>query len=123
MNECPKRKLDVQVNFAEDHEDDYKENFVIEDEEKQPGKSEATDDEEEGIEGDMVGDVLVIRWSMLAPPVQEKDDWFHKNIFRTSCTSGGKLCYLITDSGSNENLVSQERVDKLKLKVVKHPQP
>ncbi|RVW86221.1 RNA-directed DNA polymerase-like [Vitis vinifera] len=76
--------------LEQDHEDDYKENFVIEDEEKQPGKSEATDDEEEGIEGDMVGDVLVIRWSMLAPPVQEKDDWFHKNIFRTSCTSGGR---------------------------------
>ena len=40
MNECLKRKLDVQVNFAEDQEEDYKENFVIEDEEKQPGKAQ-----------------------------------------------------------------------------------
>ena len=40
MNEYPKRKLDVQVNFAEDQEEDYKENFVIEDEEKQPGKAQ-----------------------------------------------------------------------------------
>ncbi|KAL6338061.1 hypothetical protein AAG906_010627 [Vitis piasezkii] len=46
-----------------------------------------------------------------------------KNIFRTSCTSGGELCNLIIDSGSSKNLVSQEMIDKLKLTMVKHPQP
>ena len=59
-NEYRKKKLNVQVNFAEDEEKDCKEIFVIEEEGKQPGKSKATDDKEKGIEGDMVGDVIVI---------------------------------------------------------------
>ncbi|RVW91049.1 hypothetical protein CK203_039928 [Vitis vinifera] len=46
--------------MREDEEKDCKENFVIEEEGKQPGKSKATDDKEKGIEGDMVGDVIVI---------------------------------------------------------------
>ncbi|KAH7573435.1 hypothetical protein JRO89_XS03G0148100 [Xanthoceras sorbifolium] len=34
-----------------------------------------------------------------------------------------KLCNLMIDGGSSENLVSQEMVEKLNLKTIKHPQP
>lgn len=38
------------------------------------------------------------------------------NLFRITCTSGGRLCSLMIDSGSTGNFVSQKMVDKLKLK-------
>ena len=50
-----------------------------------------------------------------------EDSWLRKKIFRTRCTSGGKVCKVIIDSGSCENMVSQEMVDKLKLHYDKHP--
>ncbi|KAK2966361.1 hypothetical protein RJ640_021505 [Escallonia rubra] len=80
--------------------------------------------DEEGIEGDVIGEALVIRHSMLAPPANNnQDDWLRNKIFRTRCTVEGKLCNLIIDSGSSENLISQVMVDKLKLKIERHPQP
>ena len=72
---------------------------------------------EEGIKGNTFSEALVIQRSLLSPPASS-DDWL-RNIFQTRCTAGGKLCNLIIDSGSSENLVSQEMVDKLKTK--RHP--
>ena len=99
-----------------------KENFVIEEEEKQPGKSEAVGDKEGRIEGDMV----VMCWLFDGPGLLhlfKKRMISFPKISRTSCTSGGELCNLIIDSGSSKNIVSQEMIDKLKLTMVKHPQP
>ena len=44
-----------------------------------------------------------------------------KALFRTICKSYGKCCKLIIDSGSTDNLVSTEMVEKLELKRLKHP--
>lgn len=52
-----------------------------------------------------------------------QDSWLRTNIFRTRCTSKGKVCQVIIDSGSFENMVSKEMVDKLKLKCDTHPHP
>ncbi|KAK2990469.1 hypothetical protein RJ640_006267 [Escallonia rubra] len=79
--------------------------------------------DEEGIEGDVVGEALVFRHSMLAPPANNQHDWLRKNIFRARCTGEGKLCNLIIDSGSSGNLISEEMVDKLNFKTKRHPQP
>ena len=49
--------------------------------------------------------------------------WLRTNIFRTRCTSGGKVCQVIVDSGSFENMVSKEMVDKLKLCCETNPHP
>lgn len=46
-----------------------------------------------------------------------------KNIFWTLCNTGGKCCKVIMDSGSTDNLVSEEMVEKLGLKRLKHPCP
>jgi hypothetical protein len=51
------------------------------------------------------------------------DDWRRNNIFITKCSSHGRLCNVIIDVGSCENLVSKEMVTKLNLKVLPHPKP
>jgi hypothetical protein len=46
-----------------------------------------------------------------------------RSLFKTVCKVEGKCCKLIIDSGSTDNLVSTEMVDKLKLKKTVHPEP
>ena len=70
-----------------------------------------------------------MRRSMIIPEKEEipaKDSansWLRTNIFRTRCTSGGKVCQIIIDGGSCENMVSREMVEKLGLQCEKHPHP
>lgn len=49
---------------------------------------------------------------MLTSPTKVvlEDQWLRSNIFRTRCTAKGKLCNMIIDSGSSENIVSKEMV-------------
>ena len=44
-------------------------------------------------------------------------------MFKTTCRSHGKICKVLVDSGSNENIVSIEMVDKLKLRRIPHTTP
>lgn len=44
-------------------------------------------------------------------------------MFLTVCKSHGKCCKLIINSGSTNNLVATEMVEKLELKRLKHPSP
>ncbi|XP_017255857.2 transposon Ty3-I Gag-Pol polyprotein isoform X1 [Daucus carota subsp. sativus] len=81
-----------------------------------------TEPEEDVLYGD-VGESLVIRKALLLPKEEPKEDWLRNNIFHTTCTIEGKVCKLIIDSGSCENVISREAVDKLKLKQEKHPKP
>ena len=46
-----------------------------------------------------------------------------KTLLRTVCKVQRKCCQMIIDSGSTDNLVSTEVVEKLKLKIMKHPTP
>ncbi|XP_068312511.1 transposon Ty3-I Gag-Pol polyprotein [Pyrus communis] len=68
------------------------------------------------------GEALVVQWSMTTARV-DNDDWLRHNIFRTKCTTNGKICNVIIDGGSCKNVVSQEMVDKLKLKTEKRLVP
>ena len=74
------------------------------------------EDEEEGDESDVfldIGENLMIQRAMTIPKKEQKrssdieDSWLRTKIFRTKCTSGGKLCKVIIDSGSCENMVSK----------------
>ncbi|KAK2993446.1 hypothetical protein RJ640_005140 [Escallonia rubra] len=121
-NQCPKR-ADIRVNLSEDQKARFEENFANFEGEDHVDACESNVLNEEGIEGDVIEKALVIRHSMLAPLANNQDDWLRKNIFRTRCTAEGKLCNLIIDSGSSENLISQEMVEMLKLKTERHPQP
>ena len=61
-----------------------------------------------------VGETLMMRRSMIIPEKEEvpernsSDSWLHTNIFRTRCTSSGKVCQVIVDGVSSENMVSRE---------------
>lgn len=53
---------------------------------------------------------------MMVPKVATGDNWLGRSIFHTTCTAGGRFCSLMIDSGSIENYVYQEMLDKLGLK-------
>ena len=46
-----------------------------------------------------------------------------RSLFCTRCKCKDKCCDVIIDGGSTNNLVSEEMVSKLKLKIEKKPQP
>lgn len=61
---------------------------------------------------------------VLLKPIKEvTEQTQRKALFRTFCKSRGKYCKLIIDSGSTDNLVFIEMVEKLELKCLKHPNP
>ncbi|KAK0601230.1 hypothetical protein LWI29_022353 [Acer saccharum] len=86
-----------------------------------PTFDDATATEEEQVEGDC-GPLLVVRRSCLAPRSVD-DDWLRTNVFQSTCTIGGKICRFIVDSGSCENVISEETVRKLQLATEAHPRP
>ncbi|KAK4581406.1 hypothetical protein RGQ29_024882 [Quercus rubra] len=73
-------------------------------------------EEEEGL-------TLVMRKTLLAPKFNSDEDRLRTNIFYTTCSIGGRVCSMIIDGGSCENVVSQEVVDKLRLATQDHPHP
>ncbi|GJQ89254.1 putative nucleotidyltransferase, ribonuclease H [Tanacetum coccineum] len=77
--------------------------------------------EEEYISGDM-GVNLVVRRSCLTPKV-DGDDWLKHNIFQSTCTISGKVCTFVCGSGSCDNLIAAEAVQKLGLKTENYPKP
>ncbi|GJX51006.1 putative reverse transcriptase domain-containing protein [Tanacetum coccineum] len=53
----------------------------------------------------------------------DDNSWLRNNIFRTKCTSKGKIYDMIIDGGSCENVVSTYMVEKLGMKTEDHPEP
>ncbi|XP_077246136.1 uncharacterized protein LOC143886018 [Tasmannia lanceolata] len=93
------------------------------------GIGDATyDEEEDEVDGDELvygdtGEALMIRKTLLGPKQDVDEDWLRSNLFYTTCTIGGKVCKLIIDGGSSENIISHEAVTKLNLKPEQHPRP
>ncbi|KAF5774775.1 putative nucleotidyltransferase, Ribonuclease H [Helianthus annuus] len=101
--------------FAESEDEQYEEY------ENNPVFDEETEYEEEVVTGD-VGVNLVVRRSCYTPKA-DGDDWLKHNIFHSTCTILGKVCTFVIDSGSCDNLISEEAVQKLALKTESHPKP
>jgi len=82
--------------------------------------------DDDGDEDVLYGDgqkTLVIRKSLLTPKGNSGDEWLRTNIFHTTCIVANKVCKMVIDSGSCENVVSEETVQKLQLKTDRHPKP
>jgi hypothetical protein len=67
------------------------------------------------------GEALVVQRSLKVTYVE--DEWLRNNIFHTRCTSHEKVCNVIIDGGSCENVMEVTMVEKLKLKIEDHPEP
>ena len=80
------------------------------------------EEEDEDVQGDD-DPLLVTRRACFTPHKSEGEDWLRNNIFQTTCTMGSKVCRLVINSGSCENVVSEEVVQKLGLATEKHPNP
>ena len=68
------------------------------------------------------GEILMMKRRLLKVPTTMEPAQ-RKIIFGIACKFGGKVCKVIIDSGSTENLVSLKMVEKLKLRRIPHPFP
>jgi len=94
------------------------------DTEKDDNEAAYTYEKEEvigGDEGELLSRSLVVQRLLLAPKREEPSQ--RHNIFRTRCTVNKRVCDIIIDSGSSENIVSKAMVTKLGLQTSKHPTP
>ena len=57
----------------------------------------------------------MLRRTLLKTEKEIEEPTQRKNLFRTTCKSKAKCCKVIIDSGSTDNLVSIEMVEKLGL--------
>nr|GEU45847.1 Gag-Pol polyprotein, putative [Tanacetum cinerariifolium] len=67
-------------------------------------------------------EALMVR-KTLNTMTKEDELWLRHNIFHTRCTCQGKVCNVIIDGGSFENVISSITVDNLGLKTNAHPIP
>ncbi|PWA53731.1 reverse transcriptase domain-containing protein [Artemisia annua] len=71
------------------------------------------------------GEALVARRLLSTLVADPEDDtkWLRNNIFRTKCTAKGRVCTVVIDGGSCENMVATTMVDKLGLPTQNLPEP
>ena len=58
---------------------------------------------------------------MLSPKCSDETQRY--KLFCTSCIVQGRLCDLIIDNGSPENIISKDVVERLQLEMETHPNP
>jgi hypothetical protein len=74
-------------------------------------------------EGEEDGKSLMMK-KVLLKPEPEVEKLVQRNIlFRTVCNTKDRVCKVIIDNGSTDNLVSTEMVEKLELETNAHPSP
>jgi hypothetical protein len=62
--------------------------------------------------------------NVLLTPEKEVESSVQRTIlFRTACKTKDRVCKVIVDSGSMDNLISTEMVEKLELETIDHPSP
>ncbi|GJR09797.1 putative nucleotidyltransferase, ribonuclease H [Tanacetum coccineum] len=99
-SDCPNQRVFTMVEENVEDEYDIPSTF-----------DKLQEDEHEDITYGETCELLVIRRAL---PVESNRDeaWLRNNIFHTRCTSNGKVCDVIIDSGSCENVVSKSMVDR-----------
>ncbi|KAL6187779.1 hypothetical protein ACLB2K_039174 [Fragaria x ananassa] len=112
-SECPNRRIFSLVEeFGETSKRIY----------GPPVYDEYAEESDEEITWSDHGESLVIRIVMNTMKTEDNPNWLRHNIFHTKCTASGKVCHVIIDGGSCENIMSQEMVDKLNLKTERKPE-
>ncbi|KAF7832551.1 hypothetical protein G2W53_014884 [Senna tora] len=80
-------------------------------------------EEHSEVEHAVTGQSLVVLRALHTQIRDGSDDLQIENIFYTRCHVKDRVCGLITDGGSCVNVASKLMVDKLGLRILKHPQP
>ena len=111
-SECPNRPVVALVEEYEAEEEEDVEEAIESDHED---KDELTMPDH--------GTSLVVQRSLKIGAAACEENWLRSNVFHTRCTSKDRVCLVIIDSGSFENCVSLEMVQKLDLKMDPHPKP
>jgi hypothetical protein len=83
-------------------------------------EAQRQDAETEDAEG---GRSLVIHKVLLTLEREVESSAQRTKLFRTACKTKDRVCKVIVDSGSTDNLVSTEMVEKLELETTDHPIP
>jgi hypothetical protein len=74
-------------------------------------------------EGEEDGRSLMLRKVLLKPEAEIERLVQRNSLFRTACKTKDRVCKVIIDSGSTDNLISTEMVEKLELETTAHPKP
>lgn len=69
------------------------------------------------------GEAFIFRRNPNTIMMTEDESWLHNNILYTRCTSLGKVCNVIIDSGSYAYVIANYMVENLKLQTKVHPYP
>ena len=105
-NVCPSRRV---AGVAEGLDGD---DVQLDEEDEYAGVEFAEEDSEERVS-------FVLQRMLLA----SKEEGQRKNLFKTRCSVNNKVCDLIVDNGSTENLVSKKLVDYFQLPTEPHEKP
>jgi hypothetical protein len=69
------------------------------------------------------GRSLMMRKVLLKPEKEVENPNQRNSLFRTACKTKDRVCKVIVDIGSIDNLVSTEMVEKMEMENVVHPSP
>ena len=73
---------------------------------------------------DTEGGRSLMMQKVLLKPEKEPENVAQRNsLFQTACKTKDKVCKVIVDSSSIDNLVSTKMVEKLELETIAHPSP
>jgi hypothetical protein len=65
----------------------------------------------------------MMRKFLLTPEKEVENPTQRNKLFRTACKIKDRVCKVIVESGSIDNLVSIEMVEKMELETIEHPIP
>jgi hypothetical protein len=65
----------------------------------------------------------MMRKSLLTPEKEVESSVQRNKLFQTAWKTKDRVCKVIVDSGSMDNLISIEMVEKLELETIDHPSP
>lgn len=89
--------------------------LVDESDEEEKMDKDVEDKEDEEVTNADIGESLLVRRSLISIH-EDGGKCLQKNIFWTRCTANDKVCDIIVNSGSYENVVAEDLVKKLKLR-------
>jgi hypothetical protein len=69
------------------------------------------------------GRSLMMRKVILKPEREPENPTQRNSLFQTACKTKDRVCKVIVDSGSTNNIVSMKMVEKMELETIAHPSP